>query len=289
MSRKILTLRELPSTGRTYARALAARGSGQPRLEPVELRVAEVRVDAEHLAAYQQLLEEPVCDSAPAGYLFVLSFPLALQLMTRPGFPLRAVGMVHLRNHVVQNHAVRIGDTVGLRTWAQGLRAHRAGTQVEIVSQALDADGDVAWEQVSTFLAKGTRLPGLEPAPEREREFSPPTPTASWSFAKDVGRRYAAVSGDRNPIHLSSLAARAFGYPRAIAHGMYTAARALAAVGPARGEACTWEIDFGRPVLLPATVAVRVAARDEGPGFETAVWDPRSGKPHLTGTVTPIG
>lgn len=297
--RQAVALPEIPGMGRVYARTLTARGSRRPALEPVEVRVDDVTIDAEHLADYQRILGEPVSDVAPAGYLFVLSFPLALSVMTRKGFPLRALGMVHVRNRIVQNHPVRIGDSLGLRTWAQDLRAHRSGTQVDLVTQALDADGDVAWEQVSTFLAKGVRLEGIPAADDGAPrvEFSAPVPTGRWELPADTGRRYAAVSGDRNPIHLNPVLARVFGFKRTIAHGMYTAARVLAAVGPARGEAYAWDVDFARPVLLPATVAVRAAEADgargrraddaaEGASFELALWDPRSGKPHLTGTLT---
>lgn len=310
--RHAIALPELPGLGRSYLRTLAARGSRRSELERVEVRVDGVRIDAAHLAEYQRVLGEPVSDLAPAGYLFVLSFPLALSVMSRKAFPLRALGMVHVANRVVQNHPVRVGDSIGLRTWAQDLRAHRAGTQVDLVTQALDADGDVIWEQVSTFLAKGARLRGLEPADDESprAEFSPPVPTGRWELPKDIGKRYAAVSGDRNPIHLNRLAAKAFGFPRTIAHGMYTAARALATVGPARGDSYVWEVSFARPVLIPSTVAVRVASLDAEPappprnlgtirsrverkgaaprGFEIALWDPRSGKPHLTGSVTPL-
>lgn len=34
---------------------------------------------------------------------------------------------------------------------------------------------------------------------------------------------------DLNPIHLHALTAKAFGFPRALAHGMYTSARAFSA------------------------------------------------------------
>jgi acyl dehydratase len=94
------------------------------------------------------------------------------------------------------------------------------------------------------------------------------------------------VSGDRNPIHLSALSAKALGFPRAIAHGMYTASRALADVGAARGDAFDWSVEFVKPVLLPGTVTVRIASSAEG--FTFAGWDARSGKPHLTGSVTPL-
>lgn len=120
-----------------------------------------------------------------------------------------------------------------------------------------------------------------------------PAPTGVWQLDAGVGRRYAAVSGDRNPIHTSALGARAFGFPRAIAHGMYTAARALADVGAARGESYVWQVEFAKPVLLPSTVTVRIAADDAagtGPagGFTFAAWDARTGRRHLSGTVAPL-
>jgi len=111
-------------------------------------------------------------------------------------------------------------------------------------------------------------------------------PTGQWRLDGDVGRRYAAVSGDRNPIHLSALSAKPLGFPRAIAHGMYTASRALADVGAARGEAFTWTVEFAKPLLLPGTPAVRVA--HAGDGFAYTVWHPRTGKVHLSGAVTPL-
>ena len=76
----------------------------------------------------------------------------------------------------------------------------------------------------------------------------------------DIGRRYAAVSGDVNPIHLNPLAAKAFGFPRAIAHGMWTHARSLAALeGRLPAGPLTVRAQFAKPVLLPSTVALHTA------------------------------
>ncbi len=41
----------------------------------------------------------------------------------------------------------------------------------------------------------------------------------------NAGRAYGSLSGDRNPIHLSALTARLFGFSRPIAHAMYLVAR----------------------------------------------------------------
>ena len=77
---------------------------------------------------------------------------------------------------------------------------------------------------------------------------------ARWHLPDDLGRRYASVSGDRNPIHMHSLTAKAFGFPRAIAHGMWTKARCIAALEPSLPNAYQVDVDFRKPILLPAQV-----------------------------------
>ena len=300
--RDVIELGAVPALGPLYARGVArsARsmaGRGTVRgtdLPAVQLMVRGVHPDADHLTAYQQLVGETVADALPAGFLHVLAFPVATAVMTRRGFPLPLLGMVHLANRVQQRRQVLLGETLDIRVHAAALRPHRKGATVDLAAE-VSVDGTVVWCGESTYLAKGVRLAGDDAAdaPAERPSFAPPTPTAAWRLGADVGRRYAAVSGDRNPIHTSTLAAKAFGFPRRIAHGMYTAARALADVGPAaRGEAFFWEVEFARPVLLPCTVAVRVAPDAEAPagpaGHGLTLWSPHTGAAHLTGSVRPL-
>ncbi|UNX54581.1 hypothetical protein MF406_17135 [Georgenia sp. TF02-10] len=285
----------MPSLGRLYTRAvgrtrslvLARRsvlaGGGLP---PVVLRVDGVRADPAQLADYQHLLGEPGTDVLPAGYVHVLAFPLAMAVLVREDFPLPALGMVHVANHVQVLRQTRLGETFTVRAWAQDARQHARGTEVDLVVAvtAGPGAGELVWRGVSTYLAKGRPPAGLAVGPARERPEPPAlpaVPTAQWRLGADVGKRYAAVSGDRNPIHVSRLGARMFGFPRPIAHGMYTAARALAATGAGRQGRFTWTATFATPVLLPATVAFGTD------GQRYAAWDPRSGKPHLQGAVRP--
>jgi acyl dehydratase len=296
----------VPGLGGLYARGVAAsvrlaaagRSGRAPRTLPdVAYLAAGVRADADHLTAYQHLLGESASDVLPAGFVHVLAFPVATALMVRADFPLPLVGMVHLANHVTQLRPVSLGDALDVRAFAQDLAPHRLGTQVELVTEVRVAGADhdvsagpVAWRGVSTYLAKGVRLGSERMAdddPDDRAPFVPPIPTGQWRLAVDTGRRYAAVSGDRNPIHLSALTAKALGFPRAIAHGMYTASRALAVVGAARGDAFTWTVEFAKPVLLPGTVTVRIAP-DEAGGYDLAGWNVQSRKPHVTGRVTPL-
>ncbi|ADG75822.1 MaoC domain protein dehydratase [Cellulomonas flavigena DSM 20109] len=289
-----VALPRVPGLGGLYGRGavasarLAVRGGVRPTsraLPDVTYVVDDVHADADHLTAYQRLLHEPATDALPAGYVHVLGFPVAMALMVRPDFPLPLLGMVHLANRVEQRRPLALGDRLRVRAWARDLRPHRSGTQVDLVTEVAEG-GDVAWLGVSTYLAKGVRVPDAPRDESPRPEFTPPVRTGRWELPADVGRRYAAVSGDRNPIHLSPVTARVLGFPRAIAHGMYTASRALADVGAARGDAFTWSVEFAAPVLLPATPDVRVAR--EGDGHAFTVWHPRSGRLHLTGEVTPL-
>lgn len=315
-------LDRVPSLSALYANALGRSARLMIRtptrstaLPEVVYRVDDVPVEAEQVVAYQRVLGAAAAsDALPAGFVHVLGFPVAMAVMAREDFPLPLLGMVHIANRVDQHRALRTDERLGVRAWAEKLAAHRKGTQVELVVEVTGSAADgVAWRGRSTYLAKGRTLPGLPAAPESAPAGAawgdePPQPTAQWQLAADTGRRYAEVSGDRNPIHMGSVPARLFGFKRAIAHGMYTAARALAASGVEHGapgtDAFTWDVTFGRPVLLPGRVAFAVrpaegktgaaggAATDGRSGATGGVeylgWNARSGARHFSGSVTPL-
>jgi len=321
----VLTLAESPGLGGLYARAGLASGraavggpvrralggvpglsglpglpglpdgegpTAAPALPPVEHRLGGVVPDPVRLTAYQHLVGEPASDVLPAGFVHVLAFPVGIALIVRPDFPMPPLGIVHLANRVEQRAPLHVGDALDIRSWAEDLRPHRKGAQVELVAEVrragAPADEPPAWRGVSTYLAPGVRVPGPEPEDGARPEFVAPVPTGRWAFDAGAGRRYAAVSGDANPIHLHPLTARALGFPRAIAHGMLTAARALADVGARRGEAYDWDVEFASPVLLPSTPVVRVAAAGDGAWSVTA-WDAKRRRPHLTAEVRARG
>ncbi|WP_413451913.1 MaoC/PaaZ C-terminal domain-containing protein [Georgenia phoenicis] len=288
-------LEPVPSLGSLYSRALAAtarttmrRGAVAHSLPDVAYVADGLRADPATLSAYQELLGEPGTDELPAGYVHVLAFPLAMALMVRPDFPLPVLGMVHTANRVEEHRPVLLGEELSARAEARSPRAHRKGTLVDL-AVTVEAGGETVWEGVSTYLARGTALPGAAEEAPSSSSVEAPEPggdvVSVWSLGADTGKRYAEVSGDRNPIHVSRLGARAFGFPRPIAHGMYTASRALAQLARFRGDAFTWEVDFAKPVLLPGRVALSIDAA--GDGVRYAGRHPRSGKVHLTGSVTP--
>lgn len=312
-----IVLPAAPSLRRLYARAGVAaagavlpaptggrrRGSGRRagsarrrELPAVEHVVEGVTVDAPGHEAFCRTVTAPLREGpggteAFSGYLHALTFPVAMSVLTRPDFPLPVLGMVHLANEVEHLTPVAVGEHLTVTAHAEQLRPHRAGAQVDVVARLARGDGETVWTGRSTYLAKGVRVPGSAEDPAR-REFVPPVPTGTWRLPSGTGRAYAAVSGDWNPIHLSGPSAKALGMKGAIAHGMYTASRALAEVGVPPGTPLRWTVEFAAPVPLPGTVAVAVHDDGRGPGWRSSAyagWDPGRKRPHFTGAVERLG
>ncbi|OMH33027.1 MaoC/PaaZ C-terminal domain-containing protein [Tersicoccus sp. Bi-70] len=259
-------------------------------LPGVAYRASGVRPDAARLTDFAHLTRAPGSDVLPAGFVHATVFPVAMALMARNDFPLPLAGLVHLRNRWTQRRPLTLASVLGVTTWAEDLRPHRSGTLVDVVSEIRDerdgADGAAVAVDRSTYLARGRFLSGSDRAEGADRTaFTPPVPTGRWRLGADAGRRFAEVSGDWNPIHISAPTARLLGMKGAIAHGMYTASRGLATIR--LPEAYAWDVSFAAPVVLPATVAIRVdGTPQDADGARFTGWDPRSGRLHLTATVT---
>ncbi|GGS63492.1 MaoC/PaaZ C-terminal domain-containing protein [Streptomyces cinerochromogenes] len=250
-----------------------APGAGFPR---TRLVLPGVRVDLAKLAAYER-----VCGFAtgapelPVTYPHVLGFPLAMRLMSGRDFPLPLLGLVHTSIEIERGAAPAADGEYDVEVRVEGLAPHRRGTEATVAT-ALCSRGEPVWTSRSTYLAR--HRTGTVTAPEPRGDTGARLPVvAEWNLGDDVGRRYGAASGDRNPIHLSPLTARLFGFPRAIAHGMWTVARCLAAHGTP--DAAEVRVRFRAPVLLPGTV---VYGADGSGRFELRGED---GRVHLTGEV----
>lgn len=276
-----LALAQSPSLAPLLARGALLSAFKRPSPEAdfprTRLVLPGLRVDLARLAAYERVCGFPTGEDAlPVTYPHVLGFPLAMRLMSGRGFPLPLLGLVHTSITVTRHARMPAGGSYELSVHIEGLVPHRRGTEASVVTE-VRGGGDVVWESRSTYLARH-RTHQLTAAP-REPEARKPLPAvAEWRLAGDVGRRYGAASGDRNPIHLHPLTARLFGFPRAIAHGMWTVARCLAAHGVP--ECCHLRAEFRAPVLLPGTVTY--AARDGR--FELRGPEDRI---HVTGDVYP--
>ena len=278
------TLTSSPGLVGSYLRAglgaLPRPGSRPRTLGDRELRLPGVAVDRDHLAEYARVCGFRLTDGLPGSYPHVLGFPLQVQLMSAADFPLPLLGLVHVANRIRRHRPVGAEETLDLTVRAADLRPHGRGQQVDLVTE-VEVAGKRVWESRSTYLhrrdAAGPKGPRGEP--------EVPSGGAVWRLDAGLGRRYAAVSGDRNPIHLYPWTARAFGFPRTIAHGMWTAARCLADLEGRLPAGYVQEVSFRTPVLLPGSVAF--TASETAGGWTLDLRDARRGTPHLSGTVTP--
>jgi acyl dehydratase len=296
------------------ASALPFVAGGGKEIPDLELVLTDVEVDRDRLAAYDRVCAFSLRDELPSTFIHVLAFPLHLALMTDGSFPFPAVGLVHIENRITQHRPVRLGERLSIRVRATELEPHPRGQQFSLISEARVGQ-ELVWVESSTNLRRrsvesrgddsiGSSARVSAPPPEPSTELplartatptqsaqlpaagDPLPPSAQWKLPGDLGRRYAAVSGDHNPIHLHPLTAKLFGFPSAIAHGMWTKARSLAALEGRLPDAYTVEVSFRRPILLPAKVAFGEAQAADG-GISFGVRDAHKDSSHLIGSVRP--
>ena len=289
----MVRLDHAPSLPRLYARSVVSgRGRHGDRLPDKTLELAEVPIDRQRLAGYAEVCGFRQSDVLPPTFPHILGFPLAVTLMVDPSFPFPLAGLVHVNNRITQQRPLGADERLTVHVHAENLRDHPRGRQFDMLTEVTIA-GEPVWTESSTYLrrSKSASASGKtgnspsKPSPSMaEDRRESPQPTALWRVPANIGRRYAAVSGDVNPIHLNPLAAKLFGFRRTIAHGMWLKARCLAALEGRLLDALTADVEFKSPLLLPSTVGFSAHA-DNGT-WSIAVVHAASGRPHLSGSIS---
>lgn len=260
---------------------VGGRGSELPDLA---LGLDAVEVDRDRLAEYCRVCAFTLRDTLPATYPHVLAFPLQMRLMADGDFPFPLLGLVHLDNSITQHRPIGAGEALDLVVRAEDLRPHPKGRAFSLIAEAR-AGGELVWEERGTILRRGGGDPEASWGEQPEALPADATAVTEWKLGGDLGRRYGAASGDRNPIHMHQLSAKAFGFPRAIAHGMWTKARCIAALEGKQPDAFTVVASFQKPVLLPGKV--RFAVDDSGGRIAFAVRGASENVEHLQGALSP--
>ncbi len=280
-----LSYSKLPRALPAFGKLATSRGHRDGTLaEALRARAPAVRANPARVRAYARVCETTAEELLPVCYPQVLALPLQLSLMGHPDFPLPAMGLVHLANRIEQKRDLAIAEAFDVEVDIETIERTDRGDEFDLVTRFL-SNGEVVWTGTAQILRrrgkserKGPRaVPQAPAAPQLER----------WKVPANTGRRYARVSGDINPIHLTAASAKLLGFKRAIAHGMWTLARRAAALPQAAAGACALDVQFKTPIFLPAEVALHGA--QEKDGFAFAVVDAESHKPHLAGRLAPLG
>lgn len=279
-----------PSTGSVLARAAVSpllKRNRKAELPDLTYGVDGVRTDPRKLAAYNDVCGFRGTGAVPATWIHVLAFPLHGALLTDERFPFPMIGLVHISNVIKQHRAVSPQDAVDIRARLGNLVAHDKGVMFSVLTDVIRGNQKV-WEEESVYLRRG-RFPNLDipkaASPEDDTPVEVPEQTTTWELPEDLGRRYGLASGDMNPIHLHALSARAFGFKRAIAHGMWTQAHALAQLSEKlEDKPFTLSTHFKVPAFLPGEASFRTQSQGQQTLFE--VRDRRGEKPHARGRIT---
>lgn len=274
-----------PSGWKNLLRAAAGALPFVPRSDSLPdrtLTVDELAIDPANVAAYANVTGLRFGDAVPLTYPFALTFPTVMALVTGFDFPFAAMGSVHIENHITQYRPIAVTDTVGVAVHAENLREHRKGLLVDIVTD-IKVGNDTAWHQVTTFLHQQKTSLSDEPKPPPEKQPKPGPPNAVLRITPGQIRHYASVGGDHNPIHTNPIAAKLFGFPTVIAHGMFSAAAVLANIEGQLPDAVKYSVRFAKPVVLPASAGLYVDRVADG--WELNLLDLKKGEPHLKGTV----
>lgn len=223
--------------------------------------VKGVEVDVNHLAGYVSATGMRLTNELPITYPYVLGFPLMMKVFGAKDFPVNAVGLVHLTNVIEQTRPLTVDDKLDFRVHTNDVRPHHKGVLLDMVT-TVSVSGEEIWKQTSTMLALGQKLKDAKQEPTngyllpQPGELEDPRPTATIRVTPADIKEYAEASGDKNPIHVSSVGAKAFGFPKTIAHGMWTAAAMLRVLEGELPKAGRFTVQFAKPVILPTKVGV---------------------------------
>ncbi|MEC7120659.1 MAG: MaoC/PaaZ C-terminal domain-containing protein [Pseudomonadota bacterium] len=273
--------------GKVIASMLKKSSKNSQVLPEAEYVLDRLQIDQQHLHRYKDVCGFKHDGLVPATYLVVLGQSLQLSMMTDEAFPFPIIGLVHIRNSVTQYRPIQSNEALRLSCRFDELQPHEKGVQFDFVMTAKVGD-ELVWEGATTYLMRQKVAASAEKKPAERAEKTIPQAgdqQAVWSVPENIGRRYGMASGDFNLIHVHAVTAKAFGFPKAIAHGLWSKARCLAEMGdlPAAYRA---DVQFKLPVLLPAKV--EFLAQKQRKKTEFSLSDAKSGKPHLAGTVTAL-
>lgn len=283
----------MPAASRYFPRALfgprsalVPDGQTVPRLEA---SVANVRASRRHLDRYREVCGFTDDGLLPIAYPHVVAMPLQYAILTHPRFVVRIMGLIHVANEIRQARPLSADRPFSLRTWIEGHRAVDRGHEFDLYTSVEDAEG-TAWQERSTLLAR--RPSSGKPAARSARQAlryekpgaSDAVAQAEIDVPRAVGRRYGWLSGDLNPIHLADRGARMFGFDRAVAHGMWSMARTLAALGPgALAPPVQAHVEFKFPLFMPSVARLEHWAHESRRVF--VLKDADSDRPHLAGST----
>ena len=243
-------------------------------------QVNDFLVDEEHLQAFRQICgyHEYNHDHAqiPAIYLVVLAQSVQMQMMSAKDFPFEVLGLIHTANKIKQIRPLLISEKLTLSCQFGEMREHEKGIEFSFIID-VQVNHHSIIQAETTYLAPQRRKGAKTQTSPIDNPYLDYTMKNTWYLSESLGRRYATVSGDFNPIHLHAKTAQLFGFKQAIAHGMWTNAKVLANLELT--PAYSIDVQFKLPIFLPSKIDLMLKQNTDSTDIIVRAHDTH--KPHL--------
>jgi len=285
-----------PDNGKAMFKALILPRKGfdsKIGLPNIKAKWTSASANSVALNEYLQVLNLEKDDHLPILYPHVMAGSMHMNMLSHKAFPIRLLGAVHLKNRIVQYKPIADDAIMNIQSEIAGYRLVEKGVEFDFTTDVI-INGEKVWEETSIYFQAG-RFGGKE-TPSTEKSFElnsldEPENTGNWHVPKNRGKKYAKITGDYNPIHMSSLAAKLFGFKRDIAHGFGVLAEAIeysVAIKSAGGIEKPLQVDvvFKGPVFLDSDVSIKQNKQQDPNRFDVYCGD--NPKPSLCGAVTAL-
>ncbi|RUO31780.1 acyl dehydratase [Aliidiomarina sedimenti] len=251
-------------------------------LTAIEAQFSLDAIRPAHLADYKSQFPGLV-SAYPLTYFYLLAQRAHLAAMLDKRFPWPILGMVHVANRMEWLGTLKPeqGFVINVRIELPARASTRKRVRpVYIVD--FTQNGHTILRCESTYqVGTGGKTPANRRVRAESLDLSLWQQLDIWQLNASLGRRYARLSGDYNPIHIHPWLSRWFGFNLPIIHGMYSVARMQADLEKQfQSQVTSMDVTFKRPLELPNT-AVSHIQKDSG---RLMVSDGQGAKTFLEGT-----
>ncbi len=285
-----------PNSGAAMLRALVLPRKGFNRavgLPAIKATWTGAQADKKSLNDYLVTLNLEKSAYLPILYPHVMAGSMHTNMLSHKTFPIRLLGSVHLKNRITQYKAIPVNAKMDLHSEISSFRLVKKGLEFDITTVAT-INGEKVWDEVSINFQSGPFGGKINPSEVHSfmlDNLYNTDKTCSWKVPNNRGKKYAKFSGDYNPIHMSTLAAKLFGLKRDIAHGFGVLAEAIeysTAIEQAGGIEKILRVDaiFKGPVYLNSDVYLRQNIQQNENRFD--VYCGKNPKPSICGEVIAI-
>ena len=255
-----LNFSEPPSIGKSMMKALflPRKGYKQGAVWPqIKGQLGPLAIDQQKYKKYCEVCQIPASDDLPLLYPHVLSSSLHMQILTDKAFPLKLLGAVHLRNKIIVHQNITVNDQLLFKVELKDKLILKGGIEFSFSTQAYSND-KLVWESLTTYYKRGKfGTIDAETSPVNMVTLENTEKVTSWYLNKNLGKAYAKVCNDYNPIHVSKTLAKLFGFKRDVAHGMGVLTTALDRVKTSQIQyPFKNEVIFKGPLFLESEVSV---------------------------------